>query len=58
MQAAKLSLATHTSVAELIKEKIDSEEFLECLELEQEIFSYVNTDRYIEAIEVVKLIYK
>jgi len=51
MQAAKLSLATHTSVAELIKEKIDSEEFLECLELEQEIFSYVNTDRYIEAIE-------
>jgi len=51
MQAAKLSLATHTSVAELIKEKIDSEEFLECLELEQEIFSYVNTDRYIEVIE-------
>ena len=28
MQASKLSLATHTTAAELVKEKIGSEEFL------------------------------
>ena len=33
MQTAKLSLATHTTVAELVKEKIDSEEFLAILKL-------------------------
>jgi hypothetical protein len=31
----QLSLSTHITVAELVKEKIDSEEFLSMLELEQ-----------------------
>ncbi len=46
-QAAKLSLATHTSIAELIKERIDCQDFLEILEIEQEILAYVNSDRYL-----------
>ena len=37
---------THTSIAELVKEKIDSDEFLSTLEIEQEILSYVNSDRF------------
>jgi hypothetical protein len=40
-------LATHTSIAELVKEKIDCQEFLEILEIEQEILAYVNSDRYL-----------
>jgi len=51
MQAAKLSLGTHTSVAELVKEQIDTEDFLQTLQIEQEILSYVNSDRYLEAVE-------
>ncbi len=47
LQAAKLSLATHTSIAELIKERIDCQDFLEILEIEQEILAYVNSDRYL-----------
>jgi hypothetical protein len=47
LQAAKLSLATHTSIAELIKEMIDCQDFLEILEIEQEILAYVNSDRYL-----------
>jgi len=47
LEAAKLSLATHTSIAELIKEKIDCQDFLEILEIEQEILAYVNSDRYL-----------
>ena len=45
LKAAKQSLGTHTSIAELVKERVVSEEFLETLEIEQEILSYVNTDR-------------
>lgn len=52
MQTAKLSLATHTTVAELVKEKIDSEEFLAMLELEQSILSGgADGGRYLEEVE-------
>ena len=52
MQAAKLSLATHTTVAELVKEKIDSEEFLSMLELEQSILSGgADGGKYLEEVE-------
>jgi len=51
MQAAKQSLGTHTSIAELVKERVVGEQFLETLEIEQEILSYVNSDRYLEAVE-------
>ena len=39
LQATKQSLATHTGLAERVKEKIDSEEFLQVLELEQRILT-------------------
>ncbi|XP_067136372.1 vacuolar protein sorting-associated protein 33A [Centruroides vittatus] len=51
MQAAKKSLATHTSMAELIKEVTDKEEFLESLQVEQEFMNGIDTDKinpYIE----------
>ena len=52
MQTAKLSLATHTTVAELVKEKIDSEEFLSMLELEQSILSGgADGGKYLEEVE-------
>ena len=52
MQTAKLSLATHTTVAELVKEKIDSEEFLAMLELEQSILSGgADGGKYLEEVE-------
>ena len=52
MQTAKLSLATHTTVAELVKEKIDSEEFLSMLELEQSILSGgADGGKYMEEVE-------
>merc|ERR1719167_1190371 len=52
MQTAKLSLATHTTVAEMVKEKIDSEEFLAMLELEQTILSGgADSGKYLEEIE-------
>ncbi|XP_042904838.1 vacuolar protein sorting-associated protein 33A [Parasteatoda tepidariorum] len=45
MQAAKKSLATHTSMAELIKEIIDSEMFLNSLQTEQEFMNGLDTDK-------------
>ena len=49
MQAAKASLATHTTVAELVKAKIDCEEFRPSLELEQFILEGGATD-YLEQV--------
>jgi hypothetical protein len=52
MQAAKLSLATHTTVAEMVKEKIDSEVFLSMLELEQSILSGgADGGKYLDEVE-------
>jgi len=52
MQAAKASLATHTTVAERVKEKIDSSEFRPCLELEQYILEGGSGgDAYLEQLE-------
>ena len=48
-QAAKASLATHTTVAELVKAKIDCEEFRPSLELEQFILEGGATD-YLEQV--------
>nr|CAD7196702.1 unnamed protein product [Timema douglasi] len=51
MMAAKASLATHTTIAELIKELTDSDDFLESLQTEQEFMNGIDTDRvhpYIE----------
>ncbi|XP_064620960.1 vacuolar protein sorting-associated protein 33A-like [Lineus longissimus] len=45
MQAAKASLATHTSVAELIKEVTDTDEFLQCLRTQQEFINGIETDK-------------
>ena len=36
----KQSLATHTSIAELIKERTDNPQFLEFLQVEQELVNY------------------
>jgi len=52
MQTAKVSLGTHTSLAEKVKEGIDSDEFLARLELEQTILSGgVEQGKYLEEIE-------
>ncbi|CAL1280864.1 unnamed protein product [Larinioides sclopetarius] len=45
MQAAKKSLATHTSMAELVKEVTDSEMFLNSLQTEQEFINGLETDK-------------
>ena len=52
MQTAKQSLTTHTSLAEMVKERIDSEEFLAVLELEQRILTGAGEGgRYLEEVE-------
>lgn len=51
IQAAKQSLALHTSIAEVIKENTDSDDFRESLTVEQEFFNGIDTDKphpYIE----------
>ncbi|PSN50584.1 Vacuolar protein sorting-associated protein 33A [Blattella germanica] len=51
MMAMKASLATHTTIAELIKEVTDTNNFLESLQLEQEFMNGIDTDKvhpYIE----------
>jgi len=51
IQAAKQSLAQHTSIAELLKEHTDSDDFRESLRVEQEFFHGIDTDKahpYIE----------
>ena len=52
MQATKQSLGLHTGLAEVIKERIDSEEFLAVLELEQRILTGGGEGgRYLEEVE-------
>ncbi|KAG8232713.1 hypothetical protein J437_LFUL013306 [Ladona fulva] len=49
--ASKQSLAIHTTIAELIKEKTDTQEFLDSLQKEQEFMNGIDTDKihpYIE----------
>ncbi|KAK0047696.1 vacuolar protein sorting-associated protein 33A isoform X1 [Biomphalaria pfeifferi] len=51
LQAARASLAIHTSIAELIKEVTDSDEFLDALRCQQELTHGLETDKinpYIE----------
>ncbi|KAH0954770.1 hypothetical protein HN011_008394 [Eciton burchellii] len=51
MLATKQSLARHTTIAEMIKEVTDSSNFLESLQVEQELLNCVDTDKpnaYIE----------
>ncbi|XP_074643726.1 vacuolar protein sorting-associated protein 33A-like [Tubulanus polymorphus] len=45
MTAAKQSLGTHTSIAELIKEVTDSDQFLDCLRTQQEFINGVEADK-------------
>ncbi|XP_048370449.1 vacuolar protein sorting-associated protein 33A [Sphaerodactylus townsendi] len=45
MQAARSSLANHTSIAELIKDITTSEDFFDNLTVEQEFMSGVDTDK-------------
>ncbi|XP_053135694.1 vacuolar protein sorting-associated protein 33A isoform X1 [Hemicordylus capensis] len=45
MQAAKSSLANHTSIAELIKDITTSEDFFDNLTVEQEFMSGIDTDK-------------
>nr|XP_056715732.1 vacuolar protein sorting-associated protein 33A [Euleptes europaea] len=45
MQAARASLANHTSIAELIKDITTSEDFFDNLTVEQEFMSGVDTDK-------------
>lgn len=51
MQAARNSLGTHTTIAEMVKEKIITSGLMDTLEVEQEILSYVNSDRYLDSVE-------
>lgn len=51
MNQIKASLATHLSIAELVKEFTDTDDFLDGLSCEQELTNNINTDRvhtYIE----------
>nr|XP_039271179.1 vacuolar protein sorting-associated protein 33A-like [Styela clava] len=51
MQQAKANLASHTSIAELIKEHTDTEGFLDTIAVEQEFLNGIGTDKvnpYIE----------
>ncbi|KAJ8675690.1 hypothetical protein QAD02_011476 [Eretmocerus hayati] len=51
MLAMKQSLAKHTTIAEMIKEVTDSTNFLETLQIEQELLNCIDTDKpnsYIE----------
>lgn len=45
IQAAKSSLALHTSIAEVVKEQTDSDDFRESLRVEQEFFNGIDTDK-------------
>ncbi|XP_033123521.1 vacuolar protein sorting-associated protein 33A-like [Anneissia japonica] len=51
IQAAKQSLATHTSIAELVKEVTDKSAFLESLHMQQEFLSGSETDKVNNFIE-------
>lgn len=45
MMANKSLLATHTAIAECIKEKTDGYDFLDCLQAEQEFLNCIEVDR-------------
>ena len=51
MQALKQSLATHTSIAELVKEKTETPSFLEFLQIEQELVNNQNVHRTLDFVE-------
>ncbi len=51
MRLVKQSLATHTSVAEQVKEETDRRQFLEFLQAEQELLNFQNTDRILDRVE-------
>ncbi|VTJ91780.1 Hypothetical predicted protein, partial [Marmota monax] len=51
MQAARGSLANHTSIAELIKDVTTSEDFFDKLTVEQEFMSGIDTDKVNNYIE-------
>ena len=51
MQVLKQSLATHTSIAELIKERTDCPQFLEFLQTEQELVNNQNVHRHLDFVE-------
>ncbi|XP_061405425.1 vacuolar protein sorting-associated protein 33A isoform X1 [Lethenteron reissneri] len=58
MQAVKSSLATHTSIAELVQEVTHSDTFLDSLAVEQEFIAGIDTDKanvYIEECIAQKL---
>lgn len=45
LQQVKQSLATHTNIAELVKEFTESEDFLETLSTEQDFLNCISTDK-------------
>lgn len=45
MLATRQSLAKHTTIAEMIKEVTDSNDFLEYLQIEQELLNCIDTDK-------------
>lgn len=51
MQALKQSIATHTTIAEMIKEKTDTPTFLEFLQVEQELVNNQNIHRTLDFVE-------
>ncbi|XP_077995309.1 vacuolar protein sorting-associated protein 33A-like [Glandiceps talaboti] len=51
IQAAKLSLASHTSIAELIKEEVESGSFMDSLQIQQEFMNGIDTDKINSYIE-------
>ncbi|XP_060026759.1 vacuolar protein sorting-associated protein 33A isoform X4 [Lagenorhynchus albirostris] len=53
MQAARASLANHTSIAELIKDVTTSEDFFDKLTVEQEFMSGIDTDKMLGGVSLV-----
>ena len=51
MQVVRQSVATHTSIGELIRERTDCTQFLEFLQTEQELVNNQNVHRHIDFIE-------
>lgn len=55
LEAMKQSVATHTCIAEMIKENTDNKQFLDALHVEQEFLNYQNTDRAHDYVEEAAL---
>lgn len=51
IQLEKSQLATHTSIAELVKEKTDTESFMDSLQIQQEFMNGLDTDKVSSYIE-------